>query len=98
MNIPEVVRIREVATGVEVDYITEVDEQFIDNQSFYYSMGNASCDCNRKLMFGYGHGIQFLDEWTPCGQGKYLVRVTIKGEVVYDELVDEKTLDTTTEV
>jgi hypothetical protein len=86
MNLPVIVRIRENASGVEVDHLGDIEEQYKDNQSFYYELGNGSCDCNRKLMFGYGQGIEFSDEETPCTNNRYSVRVKVNGEVVYDEL------------
>lgn len=80
-----IIRIREVETGKEVDSIQEVEEQYLDNQNFYYSMGNGCCDCNRKLMFGYAQGINFSDEETPCGKHKYNVRVIIGNDIILDE-------------
>lgn len=80
------IRIRERATGKELDVQTEVEEKYLDNQNFYYSLGNGSCDCNRKLMFGQAQGIEFSDEETPCGNTRYDVRVTIGGNIVLDEL------------
>jgi hypothetical protein len=80
------IRIREVSTGKEVDSIQEVENKYLDNQRFYYEDGNGSCDCNRKLMFGYAQGIEFSDEETPCGHSKYLVRVSIGERIVLDEL------------
>lgn len=83
------IRIREVSSGKEVDRLEEVEDEYLDGQRFYYEDGNASCDCNRRLMFGYAQGIQFSDEDTPCGEGKYKVRVTIGDRVVLDELEDQ---------
>ena len=85
-EIPVVVRIREVATRKEFDYHTSVDEKYADGQRFYYEDGNGSCDCNRKLMFGYAQETSFSDEETPCGQSRYLVRVMVGERVVLDEL------------
>jgi len=48
-------------------------------------MGNGSCDCNRKLMFGQAQGIEFSDEDTPCGNTKYIVRVTNGNDIILDE-------------
>ncbi len=80
------IRIREVSTGKEVDYYQEVEQEYLDSERFYYEDGNGCCDCNRKLMFGYGQGINFSDEETPCGSTKYEVRVTVGDRVVFDEL------------
>ncbi len=80
------IRIREVSTGKEIDYVQEVEQEYLDNQRFYYEEGNGCCDCNRKLMFGYGQGISFSDEETPCGSIRYKVRVTVGLDVVLDEL------------
>jgi hypothetical protein len=79
------VRIREVSTGKEVDSLQDVEEKYLDNQNFYYDMGNGSCDCNRKLMFGQAQGIEFSDEDTPCGKTKYIVRVTNGNDIILDE-------------
>jgi hypothetical protein len=79
------VRIREVSTGKEVDSLQDVEEKYLDNQNFYYDMGNGSCDCNRKLMFGQAQGIEFSDEDTPCGHTKYIVRVTNGNDIILDE-------------
>jgi hypothetical protein len=79
------VLIREVSTGKEVDSLQDVEEKYLDNQNFYYDMGNGSCDCNRKLMFGQAQGIEFSDEDTPCGNTKYIVRVTNGNDIILDE-------------
>ncbi len=85
------IRIREVATGKEVDYHFDVDSKYSDNQRFYYEEGNGCCDCNRKLMFGEAQGIEFTDEETPCGSSRYIVKVTADadGHIVLDELEDK---------
>ncbi len=80
-----IVRIREVETGKEVDSLQDVEEEYLDNQRFYYEEGMGSCDCNRKLMFGYAQDINFSDEETPCGGSKYKVRVTVGDDVILDE-------------
>lgn len=81
------IKIREVATGVEVETLENVDPKYADSQRFFYEDGNASCDCNRKLMFGYAQGITFSDEETPCGSGKFKVKIVDDtGRIVYDEL------------
>jgi hypothetical protein len=79
------VRIREVETGKEIDSYHDVEEKYRDNQRFYYEEGNGSCDCNRKLMFGYARGIEFSDEETPCTGGRYVVQVIIDGETILNE-------------
>jgi len=82
---PVTVRIREFATGVVVDYRTTVEDEYVDNQAFYYEMGNGSCDCNRKLMFGEAQGIEFSDEETPCGESNFEVQVYVNGNLVHNE-------------
>lgn len=81
-----IAKIREVASGREVDYITDVDARYADSQRFWWEEGNGSCDCNRKLFFGYAQGIEFSDEETPCTQYAYKVRVIVDEEVILDEL------------
>ena len=81
-----IVRIREVATGEQVEVTNEVDDRYIESQGFYYEMGNGSCDCNRKLEFGHAQGINFTDEETPCGESAFEVRVEVNGQVVWNEL------------
>ena len=87
-KLPVICRIREVTSGREVDYLTDVDAKYSDSQRFWWEEGNGSCDCNRKLFFGYAQGIEFTDEETPCTQSAYKVRVTMGEKVILDELND----------
>lgn len=91
--IPYTVTIRETATGKEVKYKDnwtpwEDDPTGEGGLSFMYGEGNYSCDCNRKLFFGYAQDIKFSDEETPCGNTRYFVTVVIDdtGLVVYSDL------------
>jgi len=45
------VPIRENATGEVRFYEYECEEQSLDGQEFWWSEGNASCDCNREIFF-----------------------------------------------
>jgi hypothetical protein len=83
---PVTIHIREVSTGKEVSIVEEVEDRYLDTERFYYEEGNGSCDCNRKLMFGRALGIEFSDPETPCGSGKYQIRVSIGDHVILDEL------------
>jgi hypothetical protein len=83
------VKIREVATGKEVDFDTEMEEKYLDSLGFYYQEGNGSCDCNRKLMFGQAQGINFSDEETPCSFTQYIVQVFVDGKICLDEFPNE---------
>jgi len=50
-----------------------VDEKYLEGTEFYWSEGNASCDCNRKLFWGRAGGIEFDDDDTPCGDDAFAV-------------------------
>jgi hypothetical protein len=54
--------------------------------SWWWTDGNASCDCNRELFFYRARGIEI--EETECGEGKYSVKISNNktGEILYDEL------------
>ena len=52
---------------------------------FWWTEGNAACDCNRCLFFHDGRGEKDFDE-PACGTGAYAVRITnIDGVVLLDE-------------
>lgn len=56
---------------------------------YLWSEGNYACDCNRGLLFDRAatdHGADVKARAHTCGDGQYIVRVTINGVVVYDEL------------
>jgi hypothetical protein len=82
--------ILEVASGEVRLRFHDIEDKYADNQRFYYEDGNGSCDCNRKIEFGLGGGVEFLDEETPCGSVGYKVRVRVGDDVVYDEINSEK--------
>lgn len=83
-----------VATGERRERLTHTiykpDEDGDAPSTFYWSEGNASCDCNRALDFlrAGGHTIEDVDP--PCGDGAYLVnlRNPVTGEVFYREFGD----------
>jgi hypothetical protein len=59
----------------------EITDYDIENNFFFYGEGNLRCDCNR--------GIEFGDKDSECGEGKYKIRITYNGKVMYDELKDK---------
>lgn len=80
---------RRVEDGAEVQFDDKLNTY--DNGSpcvFWWEGGNASCDCNRADWFdGHFMGDEYdPDALRPCGEGKYLVRITHEGKVIYDEI------------
>ena len=52
---------------------------------YIWTDGNYSCDCNRRLFFGYAAGEKGEDIETECGKGAFSIRIWDAGEIVYDE-------------
>lgn len=81
--------IRRVSDKVEVTHEYDVEEKYGANQEFWWAEGNAACDCNRAMFFDRERGEEKEDlDGTdyPCGDGAYLVKVTLEGDVVLDEI------------
>ena len=79
--------IRKNATGEIREYKTEV-WLFDDNKepdSYMWSEGNFSCDCNRCLFFDRAGGEE--ENWHhPCGDELYSVNLkTMDGKIFYKE-------------
>lgn len=57
--------------------------------TWWWSDGNASCDCSRAMFFAEAAGEPDPD--VSCGSGRYAVRITNPktGEVIYDEFEGE---------
>lgn len=56
--------------------------------TWWWSEGNAACDCNREAFFLRAIGEPVLDgESIPCGEDRFSVRLSNAdtGEVLYDE-------------
>jgi hypothetical protein len=61
-----------------------MDVPFGDGSDYWWSEGNASCDCNRGLWFQGGGAVLSR----PCGEGRYRVRcVDDAGNVLYEDRV-----------
>ena len=56
-----IVRLR-ILDGREFDVHTEVDAKYADSQEFYWTEGNAACDCNRSLYLNREHGLNLVDD------------------------------------
>lgn len=54
-----------------------------DSLLFYWSEGNASCDCVRAEEFAIARGEEDPD--LSCGDGAFLVRIKVGDEIVYEE-------------
>jgi hypothetical protein len=56
------------------------------SNAWWWSDGNAACDCNRGALFATAQG-NALDTDIACGDSDYEVRLTddAAGEVLYDE-------------
>jgi hypothetical protein len=66
-------------------YCYDVEPLYADSQEFWWSEGNACCDCNRGLFFADVKGEDDPDR--ECGYTAYDV-VSLKkgGEVIYSEV------------
>lgn len=83
-----------VPDGREFEYRSQVEAQYADNQEFWWTDGNASCDCNRSLFIGQDFGVWLGTEpqeydgegecSLPCGDTITLLRLTVDGVVVYE--------------
>lgn len=77
------VEIKRVCDGVTT---REVWKDWQWTSDWWWSVGNASCDCNRGAWFTTAQG-NALGEGIACGDGDYEVRLTDNetDEVLYDE-------------
>jgi hypothetical protein len=66
-------------------YRYDCEPEYADSQEFYWSEGNAACDCNRALHFAWVKEEDDPDR--ECGDSAYDV-VSLKkgGEVIYSEV------------
>lgn len=57
---------------------------------FWWSEGNAGCDCNRALFFGYAIGQEYEEIDSHCGDGGYSVNIysTKNGKELYSEFIN----------
>ena len=55
---------------------------------FWWSDGNASCDCNRELFFVRAQGGNDREADIACSEGRFSVRLSDadSGQVLYDEI------------
>ena len=86
---PHTIRIREVATGEEVNVQQEgtwADAEFI------WIEGNYSCDDNRALFFDRAKGIAENDvRDLECSEGLFTITALEEGKAVYTELTTPPT-------
>lgn len=75
-TIPYKALVRRNADGLERWLNHECEAQYLDNQLFWWTDGNAACDCNRGLFFD-GDEAEDWDEGDsgddpyPCGHERY---------------------------
>ena len=89
MTIALGVEIRRVADGKTVSMVWP---EWDWTDSFWWTEGNAACDCNRGNWFNEEIGDTSESE---CGNDRYEVRLTNKdtGEVLYNEFDDHDAQD-----
>lgn len=89
----ETVEIKRLSDGEIVSFETEYggrwttdygdDERY---EPFMWQEHNYACDCNRHDFFERAAGRDPSDEDALCSHNRYLVRITSRGQVVYDEI------------
>lgn len=57
--------LKNTATGEIREYVSQVEDQYLDGQQFWWTDGNASCDCNRSMFFAEVGGEK--DPEAECG-------------------------------
>jgi len=85
-----IAEIRENATG-DIERVA-FDHPEYDvwgpNKQFDWEENNFSCDCNRHLLFWRNRGDEEHGWNTTCSEGRFSVRITADGEIVYDEFCE----------
>ena len=63
-----------------------------DYSAYWWEDGNAACDCNRQSFFSHALG-EDEPEDTPCGDGRFLVRLSDAdtAEILYNEFDKDAT-------
>ena len=75
---PIIARIRDNQTQEIREYsdnLTGDNDEDGNFFEFWWSEGNASCDCNRGLFFGYAIGLEYDDIPHECGDIRYSVEI-----------------------
>lgn len=75
-RIPVVAQLR-LPDGREFSVTIPCESQYADGQVFWWTEGNASCDCNRKLFLDREYGLGIDDG--QCGETITLVSLTVDG-------------------
>jgi hypothetical protein len=73
-----IVKIRNNETGEIRDFYTDTiisDDEGFEWNDYWWSEGNASCDCNRGLFFEEANGKKYEEIDTECGDGKYSINI-----------------------
>ena len=88
MSQPIVAIITDTTTGEVAWYFEtgnfEPDENGFDD-TYLWSEGNWSCDCNRSIMFHAARGSDDSCD-RPCGSGRYRVKIVgLDGTVLYED-------------
>ena len=91
-----IAKIRNNKTGEIRDYHTDYylgdKKEPFEFSDYWWSEGNASCDCNRGLFFGYSIGKDYDEIPHECGEGGFSVQIISKknGKILYDEFEQSK--------
>jgi len=84
MAVEVIVRIKEVSSGeVRETFRTYPDDARAQTVKFHWTDGNYGCDCNRHIFF---HKSDADDSDIVCSKGRYLVRVEMNGEVIFEDI------------
>lgn len=85
------VLLRDLKTGQEAWYTSNVADEYADNQSFWWLDGNASCDCNRMIFLHDALGWDGPDDY-PCGDERVAIIRVLRDGVEQAWAVDDNRL------
>ena len=79
------ISLRRNSDGVVRTY-TEKELKWHDHSEFWWSDGNAGCDCNRQLYFNRAAPDQPQDDDSSCGDDRFSVCIKDEqGNVLYED-------------
>lgn len=77
------VLLHDTATGDEGWDVHQVEPQYVETQEFWWTEGNAACDCNRLMFLHRALGKERPDKDGtdyPCGDSRVVIKAaTIDG-------------------